>query len=623
METSKIIMLVVILGGFITMMYLFRNALNKSCSDGDIYDEQLKRCVINCSLTQPNTTYDSDKDACVTNCIGGQKTCGKENKCYNNSQRCINDHICNLNEDLCGSTCYNPNTHQCIKNTIYSNDKVCDKQTSIACDKDQQCSYSKEKCVTCPDGRQLCGPNDTCCGEGQFCEDDGTCKSCDPKTKTVCGNTCCTNGQKCTPSGKCVTCSTDLCGEECCESGKECASGQCCDPDHIYHDSKGNKLCCANKACGNICCGSDQECQNGKCMIKCGNDSGIFCDPDTTLCMETKNPKTPYYCATIGCEWDQLDYNPPNMPISNNQSQKVCIDNKTSKLYITKQGDKNLSRTVNTQQSIKSKAPCGDEDCKGRLIEDGIQHVIHDGRGCSGDFSCNDMLPESIANCPFFYKDGNPDIKRCCTGKDGNYTGQVCNEGETCIDELCTSCVDTQCNNKGKCSKTISNKCECDAGYDPSNNCQMCLTDVQRDLNNNCRRYASIAGFNCWNVGSESGYAVQNFILAEHDTEFINISNVSENDKLFNFNKTNLKKFTKMIFHISYSDCGSCLPKDLEKHRYALCNGWEDNCRSGVTDLVLDINSVIDSFGDPMSIRMFWSQYVHAGFKARIELYLI
>jgi len=486
METSKIIMLVIILGGFITMMYLFRNTLNKSCTGGDIYDEQLKRCRIDCS-SQPNTHYDSAKDACITNCIDGQKPCGKENKCYNNNQKCIDGHICNLNEDLCGSTCYNPKTHQCIKGNIYSNDKVCDKETSVVCEKNEQCSYSKEKCVACPDGRQLCGSSDTCCGENQFCEADGTCKSCDPKTQTVCGNTCCIIGQKCTESGKCVTCATDLCGDECCEQGKECASGQCCDPDHIYLDSKGNKACCSNKACGSKCCDHGQQCQNGKCMIECGLNTNILCDPDTTLCMETKDPKTPYYCATIGCEWEQMDYNPVNMPISNTKSQKVCIDNITGKLYITRQPDKNLFRTVHTQQSVRAKAPCGDEDCKGRLIEEGIQHVIHDGLGCSGDFSCNDMLLESLANCPF------DDIKRCCMGKDGKYTGQVCTEGETCNDGFCTSCVDSQCNNKGKCSKTISNKCDCDAGYDPVNNCQMCLTDVPRDINNNCRKSSYIA----------------------------------------------------------------------------------------------------------------------------------
>jgi len=617
METSKIIMLVIILAGFITMMYLFRNSINRSCTEGDIYDENLKRCVINCSLTQPNTHYDSDKDACVSNCINGEIICG--DKCMNNNQKCLNgndgkNHICNSNEELCGSTCYNFKTHQCIKNVIYSNNKVCDPKIPVVCGDNQQCSHSKTDCITCPDDRQLCGINNICCDKGQFCESDGTCKSCDPVTQTVCGNTCCTNDQKCSGNGKCITCSTELCGEECCEAGMQCASGKCCDSDHVYTDSNGKKECCINKTCGGKCCDSTRQCQNDKCMISCGNN--IFCDPETTICMQTKDPKTPFYCATIGCEWDQIDYNPVDMPISSTQSQKVCSDNTTGKLYITRQLDKNLSRSVHTKQYKNSKAKCGDEDCKGRLMEEGIQNIIHDGLGCSGDFSCNDMLVESLANCPF------NDIKRCCTGKDGKYTGQVCIEGETCDDGFCTSCVDTQCNNKGKCSKTISNKCDCDDGYDPANNCQMCLTDVQRDLNNNCRKSSYIAGFNCWHIGSD----IHNFILAEYDSTYINHSNPSVDGKLFNFNKTNLKKFTKMIFHISYSDCRNCDITQLEDNKYQLCNGWSDVCRIGYFnhDLVLDINSVIDTFdNNNMSIGMNWGKLDNSGYKARIELYLI
>ena len=432
METSKIIMLILILAGFITMMYLFKNKLDTTCTEGDIYDQKLGKCIIDCSLT-PNTHYDSDKDMCVSNCINGQIICG--DKCMNNNQKCLHgtdgkDYICNSNEDICGSNCFNNSIKKCIKGQLYNNDKVCDPNIPLTCGDNQQCSHSKTECKTCPDDRQLCGVNDTCCDKGQFCEEDGTCKSCDPKTQSVCGSTCCTIGQKCSSTGKCVTCTTDLCGEECCKDGKECANGVCCDPDHIYTDSNGKKACCINKTCGGICCDSTQSCQNDKCMIECG--SGIFCDPEKTVCMNTKDPKTPFYCATIGCEWDQLDYIPVDMPISSTQSQKVCVDNTNGKLYITRQSDKNLSRTVHTQQSVKTKAPCGDEDCKGRLIEDGIQHIIHDGIGCSGDFNCNAMLPESLTNCPFKYNDGKPDTKRCCMTKDGKYTGQVCNDGEYC-----------------------------------------------------------------------------------------------------------------------------------------------------------------------------------------------
>jgi len=81
-----------------------------------------------------------------------------------------------------------------------------------------------------------------------------------------------------------------------------------------------------------------------------------------------------------------------------------------------------------------------------------------------------------------------------------------------------------------------------------------------------------------------------------------------------------------MVFHVSYSDCGSCDVTQLEDNKYQLCNGWVDVCRIGYLnhDLVLDINSVIDTFdNNNMSIGMKWGKSDNSGVKARIELYLI
>jgi hypothetical protein len=53
---TKIIMIIVIVVGFITGLVLLKNALNKSCSYGEVYDNKLG-CIKDCSPF-PNMIYD-------------------------------------------------------------------------------------------------------------------------------------------------------------------------------------------------------------------------------------------------------------------------------------------------------------------------------------------------------------------------------------------------------------------------------------------------------------------------------------------------------------------------------------------------------------------------------------
>jgi hypothetical protein len=116
---TKIIILIVIVAGFVTGLVLLKNHLDKNCSSGDVYDEKLKKCVIDCS-SQPNTHYDSDKDKCVVNCVAPQTQCGTN--CMDGStQHCLgpnNDIICNLTEDICNNVCYNTSLQTCVNKYV-------------------------------------------------------------------------------------------------------------------------------------------------------------------------------------------------------------------------------------------------------------------------------------------------------------------------------------------------------------------------------------------------------------------------------------------------------------------------------------------------------------------------
>jgi hypothetical protein len=112
--------------------------------------------------------------------------------------------------------------------------------------------------------------------------------------------------------------------------------------------------------------------------------------------------------------------------------------------------------------------------------------------------------------------------ERCCSDANG-LTGQVCKEGQTCYGNMCTSCVDANCNGYGKCSRTVADTCVCDHGHDPQSQCQNCLPGLTvKTINgyNYCVT-GDVQSFNYWNLdqGSySSGWAV----LTTDDNKYIN-----------------------------------------------------------------------------------------------------
>jgi hypothetical protein len=445
---GKIIILIIIVGGFIASIFLLRNTLNKSCSEGDVYDEKLKKCVIDCRSV-PNMHYDSDQDKCVVNCIAPQTQCGTS--CMDGStQHCLgpnNDIICNLTQDICNKVCYDKSLQTCVNNVIYPKNKVCNdnQENPLICPDGQQCSSDKIACINCADGSQVCPKTNNCCPPNQYCDVNGNCSICGSDQK-VCGNSCCNANEKCTKDKKCKVCSVDLCtdGETCCENDSVCVNGvngvnECCEKSRVY----GNNQCCSKDLCGGECCDSisGSSCVNNTCMIQCPNPpqngvNSVYCKPTLEQCIQT-NKETPFYCATLGCEWSELNYDPPNMITKSGSSTPICKSG-DGKLYMSVQPNMTaLSRQSIDKQSPNSKQDCKLNDCIGRLTEYGITSTdFSKPPQCIGTFNCGENLRSTMTDCPF------EDQNRCCSAN-GQLTGQVCPEHEVCDNGVChTKCGD-------------------------------------------------------------------------------------------------------------------------------------------------------------------------------------
>ena len=299
-DIGKIVLLALILVGFFGLMYMLKTKLNKNCTDGDVYDDKLGKCIKDCSLI-PGTRYDSDKDQCIQNCPGNTTLCGTN--CFDDTlQTCFNNNfVCNIGQQLCpedGSgtspTCYNPDNEQCIGGVVYTNAKAC--SATLGCGPDTQCSNDNTQCISCPDTSGYCKGSNTCCPSGQVCASDGkTCTICTGGTQS-CGNGCYTSTtQICCPDKTICNSNQTCCTGKCCDAGTTCVNGACCPSDRVFTTTDGKKGCCPVDLCddGSCCTGRDnlgniRQCHNGKCMIQCMSDpsQSLFCDSSKNeICM--------------------------------------------------------------------------------------------------------------------------------------------------------------------------------------------------------------------------------------------------------------------------------------------------------------------------------------------------
>ena len=449
---SKIIILIIVVVGFITCLVLLRNTLNKSCSSGEVYDNKLG-CIKDCS-TVPNTHFSTETKDCVSNCLSNEKDCG--GLCYSSdrNQQCLSDgtgnsYVCQINQTLCGASCMNNDLSQsCISGIIYDSSQVCDNSNPdkpIICDNVlTQCDTNKKVCIDCKKGNLLC--KGVCCPENNFCNSDGTCVACDPKTTTVCGKNCCTFGSLCSSDkSKCIVCSTSLCNDICLDPNQVCTSDGPCDPLNVYTQG-GVKHCCKVPACKGLCCGTKQSCQGGKCMDICGLS---FCDPDTQTCVIVDGKS---YCINKGCQWDEIIYEPQSIKYgTNGQQLEVCslLTNGVTTYWSTKH--QNATRTAKDVQASISKE-CNLNDCIYRAAEKGLNTVEFDtsSKTCNSLFNCNTLLPDTLTTCLL------DDTKSCCKDATGVFTGQVCPGGNICVDGVCGPFNGYYCHEDGQCVPSTS-----------------------------------------------------------------------------------------------------------------------------------------------------------------------
>ena len=407
-------------------------------------------CIKDCSSI-PNTHFSTETKDCVSNCLSNEKDCG--GVCYSSdrNQQCLSDgngnsYVCQINQTLCGGNCMNNDLSQsCVGGVIYDSSQVCDVSNPdkpVICDNVlTQCDTVQKVCVNCEKGRVLC--KGVCCPENNFCNSDGTCVACDPKTTTVCGKNCCALGSLCSSDkSKCIPCSTSLCNDICLDSTQVCTNDGPCDPLNVYTQGGVNR-CCKEAACNGVCCNTGQSCQGGKCMDVCGSS---FCDPDTQACFSEKD-KDPY-CYNKGCEWDEIAYDPQSIPYGKQGQQlEVCgvLTNGVTSYWSIQQ--QNATRTAKDVQASGSKAQCDDNDCKRRSAEKGLNNIDFDpvSKTCNSTFNCNTLLPEVLTTCPL------DNTKSCCTNASGAFTGQVCPGGNNCIDGVCGPFSGYYCHEDGTC----------------------------------------------------------------------------------------------------------------------------------------------------------------------------
>jgi hypothetical protein len=268
----------------------------------------------------------------------------------------------------------------------------------------------------------------------------------------------------------------------------------------------------------------------------------LFCDINNNeFCIDAtdNSGNLRHYCGNIKCKFNKLNYNPSLDDIS-----QPAFKTGDNKIYISNPyGIQGLRRDV-TSSMQDGAIGCTVQDCIGRLQENGIEsETVNLTNGeCKGSFdpSIINPTPKNPTTCPF------SDTSRCCSDANG-LTGQVCKEGQTCYGNVCTSCVDANCNGYGKCSRTVADTCVCDHGHDPQSQCQNCLPGLTvKTINgyNYCVT-GDVQSFNYWNLdqgSSGSDWAV----LSTDDNKYINGGHDGRN-VVFSFNANLISDGIKKI----------------------------------------------------------------------------
>ena len=446
------IKILVILSILIIIGVIYYFMVNKNnCNSDQEYNKILKKCVKKCAS---NTHYDINSDSCITNCDDGFSVCG--DTCYNTTtQQCTpGSKICDIHDRICGTsnTCYNPDKLFChTDGNLYNFDQVC-KNGNVCINKGDRCSTDdSNQCITnCPPTQAVC---EKCCDPGEICK-DGKCTTCGnrPDLKK-CGDICYDPIKQQCINGKVYDCSPDIkvsVNTGCCKSAQVLDSNNnCCDADKIISDGR----CCLKKCSDeDNCCDNDCINVNGKsvCRLKCGDD---WCDQSQICIQDDKGVNTGKPgCFTKGCEWDDpIQYTPS---IMSGLTVKTSIDQNNNYYFVNnpiQTGTQSILLSdiiASDNQSIVSQAECTLGNAIQRASTNDLKSLTFDQISKPPKFTAifdHTRLPtlDNFNNmCPVVDKNNIYEINRCCSIIDNGVTklsGQICDKGEVCVNNVCHS----------------------------------------------------------------------------------------------------------------------------------------------------------------------------------------
>ena len=440
-------------------------------------------------------------------------------KCDITGERCEKGECIEGTENINGY-CFKPPTHPC-------DDKKCAK-----------CSKDGKKCETCA-SEYVLDDNGKCCHyyekiNGVCCDTppcgDGADKKCCEKGKTCMKSLkknatgCCSKEQKLDNDGNCCN-QLDNAGD-CCDHGTLCgreSSQYCCGNTGNTGENECKDGKCKLK-CGGTDCNSDQNCDvsgtSKKCIDKscewkgdqtiyypkltyssqnkCKKNSdcpyGGICDQKTGLCQCKKDSNCPYGICdkkTGSCQYYPIGLVPKEDSAKdvfkkNSYFNKDKLGNPYLFLFASTDLDnkynvKNASKyrfsKVKSRSSTKKNIKCTESDCRKELgVDVGSETVFFNGRTSEclveEETSTKTITPSSDKECPF------TDKTRCCTNKNGHWSGQVCDEGKACVydqtKQIGTCAPKDLTNNTEKSSGLLCGTNDTDKGsqlvkYDSSN----------------------------------------------------------------------------------------------------------------------------------------------------------
>jgi len=451
LNITQIVALVLILGTFGFFINYIIKQLGTTCSSDYTYNQTLKKCVPICDIDEIN---DPQTGECKKNCNG--KVIDDDHEII--SGKCVLK--CKGQMKRCG--------FECVDNIT----RVCDKAGGV-------CNIN-----------QLCKPDGICCKPNEHCVLDGV-----------------------TGENKCDECPHQICNGTCCvDDTYTCAGDKCCKRDNVSKDKNGIEVCCDQMPCidedGNkICCdvGAGEICKNGKCVIGCPNPKemdlytcngvpvqypgnvDIACD-STEMCLHNCDTNQ-FSCVPKNTCWKNTTYTPAllNNGSSNillgDSSVNVCSENidGSGNLWIKNPG-KTLYNTVKVESNLGSTQNCGEQSCLNKISQDSSTIVnfqtpskvdVTTNPGlCQSSISCSqNLLDQTQLNqvCGNIDSDSNQ-YGRCCRDSSGNYTGQICNPGESCINGVCVN-KSTYCGVGGTFDYE-NKKCNCVSKDFAGNQCQ-------------------------------------------------------------------------------------------------------------------------------------------------------